>query len=347
MRYLFVGGGSLGHVTPCVAVWRALEKRDPKAQAFFACSNRAEDLEFLKQENLDAKAVASRRLRPWTLPRDLIRSFVWVRKIKPDAVFCKGGAASFPVALAAWMRGVPLIVHDSDAVMGKASKWISGMARVICRGMPGDAGSDKAIFTGNPIRSEVTQGSRERGLFITGIKGDRPVLLVYGGSQGAVALNQAVREHLEELLSFTDIVHLTGKGKEGPPNTDRRYYTAEFAHRDLPHLYAMTDVALSRSGAGAISELAGNGIPAIFVPLPGLAQDHQTANARVAEKWGGGTVLPQSDLQRGLVPAVKALLEDGDRRAALSQKWQSFVSLDAADRIAQLLQKTASERIIG
>lgn len=349
MKILFAGGGSLGHVTPCVAVWRALERIEPGSVACFACSYRNEDIAFLREENLDARPVAARRLRPWTFLRDFPRAWILVRRFRPDAVFCKGGAVSVPVALAAWMMGIPVVLHDSDAVMGRSSALISRIAKAVCRGMPAEetgqeSGKRNSIFTGNPVRSEVTKGSHERGLFITGIPGDRAVLLVYGGSQGAETLNAAVREHLDKLLSFVDIIHLTGKGKEGKPSLDRRYYTAAFAHKDLPHLYAASDIALSRSGAGAISELAANGIPTIFVPLPGLAQDHQTANAKVAERWGGGITLPQSQLQSSLVETVRQLLQDGERRNLLKQKWESFVSFDAAERIAHIVQRVAEAK---
>ncbi len=157
-----------------------------------------------------------------------------------------------------------------------------------------------------------------------------------GGSQGAEALNTAVRDQIDNILEHCDIIHLTGKGKKGA-TAQSGYWTAEFVHGELPHLYAAAAFALSRAGAGSISELAANGIPAILVPIEGLANDHQVKNARIAAEHGGCVLLPQAELGTGLVPIIDKFSNDPEIRAKMSQKIKTFQQPDASRRIAEIL----------
>jgi UDP-N-acetylglucosamine--N-acetylmuramyl-(pentapeptide) pyrophosphoryl-undecaprenol N-acetylglucosamine transferase len=321
----------------------------PGTEAIFACSDAPSDREFLEKEGLQATPVAPRTTRIWHVPWCAVRALRLLLHVRPDVVFCKGGAISFTITAIAWLLRIPVVAHESDSVMGKTSMVTHIFSMVTCRGMPDIAGhrqsqNRRAIFTGNPVRPSVTQGTRERGLFIAGFDGSRPILLVYGGSQGAEALNQAVRKQLDALLAVADVIHLTGKGKEGRATLDRRYHCAPFAYNDLPHLYAIADLALSRSGAGAISELAACGIPVVLVPLQGLAHDHQKHNADVAARLGGAVVLEQSSLDTGIREVIVPLLLDENKRRSLSERWNHFGSRDAADQIASLLLKLGASR---
>jgi UDP-N-acetylglucosamine--N-acetylmuramyl-(pentapeptide) pyrophosphoryl-undecaprenol N-acetylglucosamine transferase len=170
---------------------------------------------------------------------------------------------------------------------------------------------------------------------MTGLLGDRPILLVYGGSQGSQALNEAIIRDIDRLLKFCDVIHLTGKGKEAAP-PQKGYWSSSFVH-GMEHLYALADLALTRSGAGNVSELAANGIPALLVPLEGLAQDHQSANALAAQESGGCLLVWQRQLPEKLVPFVSDILANREKRDAMSQKIRALGNPRAADEIAGIL----------
>jgi UDP-N-acetylglucosamine--N-acetylmuramyl-(pentapeptide) pyrophosphoryl-undecaprenol N-acetylglucosamine transferase len=343
MRVLFVGGGSIGHIAPCVAVWRALHARRSDAKALFACSTRPADKKFLDEEQLEAVVICPRRVNIVNFPIAFVRSVLVLRKFQPNVVFSKGGAVSVPTTLAAAVLRIPVVAHESDAVSGKATSLISKFATVLCHGFPRKSGQPgTAMFTGNPVRPEVREGSRERGMVLTNVGKDRPVLLVLGGSQGATALNDAITHKLDELLRVVDVVHLTGEGKSGAGERPRGYWSREFAHADLPHLYALCTLALSRAGAGALSELSANAIPTILVPLRGLAQDHQSANATVAAMCGGCVVIEQEQLERELVPVVTRIVSSQEQVRRMEEGMRSLARDDAAEALAAILERVAA-----
>ncbi len=190
--------------------------------------------------------------------------------------------------------------------------------------------------TGNPIRPNAINGSREKGLAITGLSGKRPILFVMGGSQGAQALNDAITQNIDALLAMADIVHLTGRRKKTLIKRDG-YWQTEFAHEELPHLYAIADIALSRAGAGSISELAANGIPMILVPIEGLANNHQVLNAIAAQENGKCILLLQEHLTPGLVDVISDLMKNPERITEISQNVRSLNQPSAAGHIATII----------
>lgn len=332
---LFVGGASAGHLAPLIAVWQELQEMHHDLDALFVCSDRKEDAIFLDAAGLRHTAVPLPR-RTLFLPVTLVRGFLIARSIikkqKPSAVFSKGGAVSVPVCFAAKSLRVPIILHESDAVMGLANRMISAIATKVCRGI--DEHKKGELYTGNPVRKEIAEGSREEGLRITGLSGEKPIFLATGGSQGSVALNEAIARNIDALLEFCNVIHLTGKGKETHLKKDG-YWSAPFAHSELAHLYACADCALSRGGAGAISELLANSIPMFLTPLRGLAQDHQEKNVRAMEGSGVAIVIEQTELQEKLVHTVNALLSDSKKMAAMKEKMQQFDPIGAARQIAK------------
>ncbi len=339
-------------------MWEAVRKADPGAEAHVVCSPRAEEAEFLRKSGLPFTALPVRNptpFRPISFVRSLAVAWRVVSAFRPDVVLSKGGGISVPVAIVAWMRGVPVVLHESDAVSGKANRLIALWAKAVCEGFPrgndewrmmNDENSQlvtrnpqpatRHVFTGNPVRSFVTSGSREKARAITGFGADKPVLLVIGGSQGATALNEAVLASLDLLLSSVRIVHLPGPGKDAGIKR-AGYWSVPFAHEELPHLYALADLALSRAGAGAIAELAACGIPMILVPLRGVAHDHQRGNALVAAEGGGCVLLEQERLREELVPLVASLAGDGAKRASMAERVRSLSSRGAADAVAAVL----------
>lgn len=354
MHVLFVAGGSVGHTAPAVAVWQALKDLQPDATAFFICAPRKDECEFLQKERIVFYPLPIPRIGvalPWNFVRALFGTWNIMKEEKPDAVFSKGGALSVPVCLAAWLRGIPIVLHESDAVMGTANRVIAKIAKKICVGMEApreeksplqtssstlNAQRSKLMFTGNPVRPMMREGKKEEGLRITGYSGAKPILCINGGSQGAQVLNEWLIAHIDALLPLCDVIHITGRGKTGAPEKPG-YWHREFVVEELPHLYAITTLAVTRAGAGTISELAATGVPAVLVPLPGLAHDHQLLNARLAAASGGCIVTPQEGLSDHLFPAVTSLLADGTACTEMSARMHTLDVPSASRQIAEVI----------
>lgn len=362
MRILYIGGGSGGHLAPLVAVERAIHEAEPMAEHLFVCTQTEDDERFLKHAKVRFETLPLPR-HPLHHPFLLLRSARVARAIletyKPDVIFSKGGIVSIPLCFVAHQKKIPIVLHESDAVMGRANRLVAKWATKVCVGFPlktqnkryendkmrdlPDTQNSKLVFsklvvTGNPLRPHITDGSKAEGLKITGLSGKRPILLVTGGSQGAQALNDAIADNIDALLKQVDIVHLTGRGKKTDIHKPG-YWQTEFAHEELPHLYAIADMAVSRAGAGAITELAANGIPTILVPIEGLANNHQVLNAITAQENAGCILLLQSHLTPGLTEVIGDLLKNTEQRNEISQKVRSLYQPAAAGHIAKIIMQ--------
>ncbi len=344
MKILFISGGSGGHLTPLIAVEQALKKLQPKAKTHFLCSLKPADSAYLTHEKVaftQAPIPKKNYLLPITYLQNRRIAKKVLRDFKPDAIFSKGGAVSVPLCKLAKKRSIPIIIHESDSVMGKANKMIAKDASVICLGFPPSdeqrTPGVKTVVTGNPVRTSITKGKKKAGLDLAHLTGKHPVLLVLGGSQGAEAINDAIRYHIKELIPLCDIVHITGPGKKG---AERRagYWSKEFVYDELKDLYAIADLVLSRAGAGTIGECIANDIPMILVPIRGLANDHQYENAVRAQAKGAAIILEQHHLDRDLADLVRTLL---DKKNGRMQEMQKAITLlqqpEAARHIAKII----------
>lgn len=348
---VLVGGGSVGHLAPCVAVREELLKQNPTIHTVFICSDRHEDSAYLALAGIAPTCIPMPR-RSLNLPWQFLRGFMQARRIlrkaHPDAVFSKGGAVSVPVCLAARAQGIPVILHESDVRPGYANRFLARIADAVCVGFAEARQSIRSkhiVTTGNPVRSGMTKGSRAEGLRLLGFDGRKPVLLILGGSQGALAVNRIIERILPELLQIFDVSHITGKGKAGIAERPG-YVHREFAHAELPHFYAAASVAVSRAGAGAIAELAANGIPVVLVPLRGVAQDHQQANAEVAAKRGGCTVLAQEELSDRLRAELENILPHHERLSSVVRALANpKATQEIVDRIStEILRRRNGEK---
>lgn len=360
-RVLLVGGTSAGHLAPMVAVAEALETIEPGIRLSFVCSDRAIDTSFLSMEKRAYSALPIGR-DPFSLFRAFTRSLAILKETKPDVVFSKGSVVSVPLCLAAWMKRIPIILHESDSVMGRANRAVAMVATKVCLGMSEDGKEEmvengkeakttlypsppRFVFTGNPIRARVTAGKKEEGLRVTGFGGTKPTLLVMGGSQGARAINECVVSNLDAILRTCDVIHLTGPGKKDAGNRPG-YYATEFGSDVLPHLYAITTLAVSRAGAGSIAELAMCGIPAILVPIEGLAGDHQVKNAEAAKKNGTCIVLPQERIA-DLPTLALSIVADPVSLQTMRDACRYAAKPEAARLIAETVLRSVARASIG
>lgn len=253
---------------------------------------------------------------PFKVMKGYLEASHMIRKLKPDIVFSKGGFVSVPVVLAAKRRRVPVIIHESDLTPGLANKICIPAATKVCCNFPETLKhlpENKAVLTGSPIRQELFSGKKEEGLRLCGFDDSKPVLLVMGGSLGAVAINNAIRENLDELLKQFQIIHLCGRGHYDTSLDGKNGYKQfEYAKKELTHLFAATDLIISRAGANAICELLALKKPNILIPLPASqSRGDQLLNAASFEKSGYSYVLQEEELTSNtLLKAVQYVYDE-------------------------------------
>lgn len=359
MNILVVGGGTGGHVVPVLAVSAALKKRG--AQVLVVGSRNGRDETLVKEAGFDFVGIRTGKLRryfsltnlvdPFRVVAGFFQSLRIIRRFRPAVVFAKGGYVSLPVAWAAKLGRVPVVIHESDAVPGLANRLSEKAAKVIAVSFPPEqmAGlpKRKLVQTGNPLRDDVLKGKAERAVRTFGLAKDVPLVVVLGGSQGSAALNQAAWEALPKLLEVCQVVHQVGaksakevsdKQQALPPELADRYQARGYFGTELFDLYAACDLVVSRAGAGAIAEIAAVGKPAVLVPLASAAGNHQQANAKVYEKSGAALVLDQDQLSAAaLTRLVKQLLGDSQRRVTMGRAARNLARLDATDQVADLV----------
>lgn len=351
-KIVLTGGGTAGHVTPNLALIPALEKAGFEIR--YIGSKTGMEKELVMKSGLPYDGISSGKLRRYfdwknfTDPFRVIKGFGEARsslkKDRPDVVFSKGGFVSVPVVLAAKQLGIPVVIHESDMTPGLANKISIPSASKVCCNFPETVSAlpeGKAVVTGCPIRGELLTGTREAGLSFTGLMGQKPVVMIIGGSQGSVKVNGAVRAILPQLLEDFDVIHLCGKG-----NIDQSleetvgYVQYEYIGKELKDLFAMADVVISRAGANAICELLALRKPNVLIPLSAAAsRGDQILNAASFEKQGFSEVVQEENLTEELLLAtVRQVYEN---RAAYVDSMATSSMDDAVTTIVNMLTELA------
>ncbi len=219
------------------------------------------------------------------VPLGIVEAWLALGRLKPDVIFSKGGYVAVPVVFAAWLRRIPIFIHESDSIPGLATRLTARFAQKIFLGYESAAlelsrYEKKLEFVGQPLREEITKGSRKKALELTGFSGHRPVLLIMGGSQGAMQLNQMLEHEKKTLEKNYDIIHLFGPGN-GKEREEAHYFARPYLKEELPDVYALASMAISRAGANSLAELELCGIPTLMFPLnPKFSRGDQLANAQ-------------------------------------------------------------------
>ncbi|WP_075092722.1 undecaprenyldiphospho-muramoylpentapeptide beta-N-acetylglucosaminyltransferase [Planctomyces sp. SH-PL14] len=308
---LFAAGGSGGHVSPALAVMESLQRRNPPVSTSLVTTEKGVDRQLSSGglgKVLTISAVSPREIlrKPFRTVRANWGAWTGARRIlrdeAPDVVVGCGGYASFPVLLAARARRIPIVLLEQNAVPGRVTRIAARWSRIVCCTFGESesyfSGTDVRL-TGNPVRRSIAELPPSVDPRPTN---GRPVLLVLGGSQGSHAVNNgmlAVADHNPGLLREWDIVHQTGEtDRERVAEAYRKVgwkAEVEAFFSDLAPHYARATLAVTRAGATTLAELACVGIPAILIPYPHAADDHQRANARVFERAGAGFLVDQAD----------------------------------------------------
>ncbi len=366
---VIAGGGTAGHVLPGLAIAEELVRRGvARDQIHYVGSARGIEQRLVPEAGFELTVLPGRGIqRRFTLENlraiagivaAVFTSLRLLRKLRPAVVVGLGGYASVPSALAAGVLRIPLVVAEQNAVPGAANKLASRFARACAVSFP-DTDLPRSVWTGNPVRSEVLEVDRDdqradarRRL---GVDPERRLLVVFGGSLGALRINEAVFSALPMWRNRADLAvrHVAGardhddlSGRIPVEADDSIAFDLVRYEDDMPSVYASADLILCRAGASSVAELAAVGVPAILVPLPGAPGDHQTANAAALSDAGGAVMVPDHELDADrLVAAVDSLLGSGSRLEDMARASAGFARRDAAAAVAELVAHNASRPI--
>lgn len=346
---VLTGGGTAGHVTPNIALIPILKKEGWNIQ--YIGSKTGIEKELITKENIPYHGISSGKLRryasvenlkdPFKVIKGLFDAYNTLRKIKPNVVFSKGGYVTVPVVLAAKLLGIPVIIHESDITPGLANKIASKGAKVICVNFPETLKyvGDKGVLTGTPIREELFKGDARKGKKLCGFTSEKPILLMMGGSLGSVKINTCLREALGDLTHDFNIVHICGKGNVDKALENKEGYCQfEYVGEELPHLFAMTDLMLSRAGANALAEITALKIPNLLIPLSqNASRGDQILNANSMKKSGYSVVLIEEDLTRDTL--IKSLNELKSNIQTYKNAMKDAMDISGAEKVMAEIRK--------
>lgn len=353
-KIVLTGGGTAGHVTPNIALLPAL--KEAGFEVSYMGSYDGIEKKLIGDFDIPYTGIATGKFRRYLDPKNLtdpfrvIKGFGEARKhlkeLKPDVVFSKGGFVSVPVVRAAASLGIPCIIHESDMTPGLANKICIPVAKKVCCNFPetlNNLPEGKAVLTGSPIRGELAQGNKLAGLDMCGFTANKPVIMVIGGSLGALNVNKAVREALPQLLEDFQVVHLCGKGKlDNLYLNTPGYKQFEYIKAELKDLFAMADIVISRAGANAICELLALKKPNLLIPLPARSsRGDQLLNAASFEAQGFSIVIDEDDLTTQLL--VNKVHELYDNKAKYINTMSTSGQMDSISKILKLIEEAAAK----
>jgi len=353
-----------------LAVVTELAKLDKSIEILYIGSTDGQESKIIPQTGIKYASIAAGKFRryhssavlnlidPTTLFANIADFFRFVRgyfqareiiaEYDPDVVFAKGGYVSLPVGLAAHSLRYPLVIHESDSVMGMSNRLLAKRADKVCVSYPvksyTDIDKEKLVYSGNPVRSDIYGGKKESAISELGIDSKLPTVMVIGGSQGSLAINQVVSESLKELLAKYQIIHVSGErdydwlgyqATKLDEDLQKRYFLFNYLSGNLKDAYAASDLVISRAGNNVIAELAAMRRPMILIPLSSSANSHQLSNAKIVSRMGAAMLLLQENLSpKTLVRKVDYLFENPEEMKAMSEKVATLATPDAAKIVA-------------
>lgn len=362
MKILFTGGGTGGHVFPLVAIAREIRRIYPKKDLEFYYLGPKDDfgVVMLQQEDFAIKTIVSGKLRRYfdfqnfidiafKIPFGVLQSLFFMKQIKPDLVFSKGGSGSIAVTYSAKFLKIPVFIHESDVVPGLSNQQTSKWARKIFTSFEKTEYFDSRSTTlvGNPIRKEILDGDKKTAGEMFNLTFEKPIFLVIGGSQGAESINDFFLRILDEFLKKYEVIHVTGQANfkqdeaesEAVVNKDllKYYHPIGFLNEEkIKHAYKAADIIVSRAGSGSIFEIAAVGKPSILIPLPSAAGDHQSKNAFIYSETGAAISLEQDNLTPNLfMEKIELLFLHPEKLDEMKQSALSFAKPLAARAVAR------------
>jgi len=350
-KIILTGGGTAGHVHPLLAVAKILQ-RNHAVKLVYVGSSGIEKETVLK-ENIPFRTILTGKRRNYASLHNFLdifkvflgtwQAFFILRSFRPDVILAKGGYVTFPVLFWAKSMKIPVIIHESDSVMGRTNRWAASFARRVCVGFPmkyyRDIPVEKTVYTGVPTSKDFFSGETNAA---------KPAILVTGGSQGSQAINKIVFQIALELVKQFEVYHIVGK-KNYELIADKKnemiaYHVIAYTD-EMSKLMAQSDLIISRASASTLSEISALSKCAILIPLPGAAQDHQTANAKVYEENTAAVVLSEKNLTAGsLLSIIKHLMADDKMREILGRHAHEFSVPDSAQEIVDIIFEVINEK---
>jgi UDP-N-acetylglucosamine--N-acetylmuramyl-(pentapeptide) pyrophosphoryl-undecaprenol N-acetylglucosamine transferase len=355
LRILISGGGTGGHIFPAIAIAHALKERAPDARFLFVGALGKMEMEKVPAAGFEIEGLPIRGFQrgsliknfslPWRLLRSMLKARALVHRFRPDLAIGTGGYASGPTLAAAQRAGVPTLIQEQNSHAGATNRMLAKRASAICTAYPGMERyfpKEKIRLTGNPVRQDMVRlaGKRPRGLEHFGLRESAPVVLVTGGSLGARGINRGIAAALPAFRKQgIQLIWQTGT----PFHAQAQQAAAEAGYTDchvkefiarMDLAYAVADVVVARAGAISVSELCITGLPAILVPLPTAAEDHQTSNARALADRGAAVLVKDAEATGGLEREVLRLVDHPEERQRLRTAMGALGMANAAEAIA-------------
>jgi len=368
MKILFTGGGSGGHIFPLIAITRELKKISLEKDITLTYIGPKDPFGglLLSQEGMKVKSIFAGKIRRYLTPISIIQNFIdlgikfplgilqaffHIFFSAPDLIFSKGGYGSLPVVLAGWILRIPVFLHESDFSPGLANRIAGRFSSPIFISFPrtGYFPRRKVIFVGNPVRKEILGGQKEQAKDLFRLTGDKPVLLIFGGSQGARKINDTILAILADLLENFEVIHQAGESnskqvlaeaKVVVPKEKLRYYHIFpfLREKELMNAYSISDLIVSRAGSGSIFEIAYLGKPSILVPLPTAAQGHQVKNAYFYAESEACVVIEETNLTpHFFLERLKYLISRPQELEKMRRAAKKFSKPEAGNIIAKYM----------
>ncbi len=371
MKILFTGGGTAGHIFPIIAVCREIKKiysKEPSLQFFYLGPKDKFGNILLSQEGIIVKTILAGKIRRhfgflsflqnifdvlFRIPMGFIQALFYLFIISPDIIFSKGGYGSVAPVFGGWLLLIPIFLHESDIVPGLANKLMSKLSLEIFVSFPTEKAEyfprDKIISVGNPIRTEILGGEKEKAKELLKLTGEKPVILILGGSQGSQRINDLILAVLPELLTNFELIHQVGDNNFKEIETEvrliidselqKRYHLYPFLQEEeLKQAYAAADLVISRSGAGSIFEISAVSKPSVLIPLPEAAQNHQLKNAYNYAETGACIVIEEANFTpHFFLEKIKYLFSQPEKLKEMSEASRAFAKPQSARIIAEYI----------
>ncbi len=365
MKVLIAGGGTGGHVFPGIAVAEELRRARKDADIVFVGSRRGLEAVAVPEAGFSIRYILARGFPrrawwrwPWaalTMAVGFLQAVWLVGGERPDVVLGTGGYVSAPVALAAWIWRRPLLIQEQNSIPGLANRWLSRIADEVhlsfVEARSYFARKDHLKVTGNPIRAYVLSGEKSAAFAEFGLQPGRPTIFVFGGSRGARRINEAALEAMKRLKGRVDVQWILQTGREDLDWATKVVQSGELPARVVPFLtrihlaYAAADLVVCRSGAMTLAEIAACGTPAILVPYPYAAHNHQLVNASNLVDRGAAAMILDHDLTgERLAKEIAHWLSDRPALSQMSANARRFARPDAAEKIARSIVHWSSGR---
>ncbi len=355
MKILFTGGGTLGPVTPLLAIFESWKRSDSSVEFLWAGTSHGPEREFVEKEGIRFFAISTARfprylstellLLPFRFFLAFAQSVFLLMREKPDLIVSAGGYTSVPIIIAGRLLGIPAWIHQQDVLPIMTNKLLAPFASIISVAFMQSLNAFPAYKTkwiGNPVRSSLLRGSKDHALKRFSFDAKKPTVLVFGGGTGAHWLNQVMTDIWMRLSHVANVIHVTGKGKGSAHQSsiEHHYHVVEYFIEEMADALAVADVVVCRSGLGSITELAALKKASILIPLPNTPQE---ANAKAV--GDGAVVLDQTKTSpEDLLDEIRLLLLDDAKRERLGNTIAGVLPTDVAGKMIEMMKAVVGKR---